>query len=152
MPETPIYDRNIALEWYQYGLERKDDFFMRFMMHWIAFNWLYSSEDGPSEREKIRSYYEKNLNRFDKYDPFSSADIDIFERSPVLDGKTAMPNDRDYDGVKRENAKSLLMSIYQVRCNLFHGSKSLRIDRDRELVRASANILEGYLKVLLKDK
>lgn len=150
MPEKPIYDRNIALEWYQYGLEHKDDFFMRFMMHWIAFNWLYSSEDGLSERDKIKSYYERNYKRF-KYDPFGSVDINIFLESPIYDGKTALPNVQDYEGVRSGNAKSLLMSIYQVRCNLFHGSKSLRIDRDRDLVRASANILEGYLKVLLKD-
>ena len=151
MPETPIYERNIALEWYQYGLEHKDDFFMRFMMHWIAFNWLYSSEDGQSEREKIKSYYEKNYKRF-KYDPFGSVDIKIFMESPIYDGKTARANVHDYEGVKSGNAKSLLMSLYQVRCNLFHGSKSLRIERDRDLVRASANILEKYLEALLKDE
>lgn len=68
MKETPIYERNIAKEWYQYGLEHHDDFFMRFMMHWIAFNWLYSSEEnGSSEREMIRLYYQNNQHQFDKY-------------------------------------------------------------------------------------
>ena len=151
MPETPIYERNIALEWYQYGLEHKDDFFMRFMMHWIAFNWLYSSENGSSERIKIKNFYEKNFMRIN-YDPFVSEDIDVFKESPIHDGKTAIPNVKDYEGVIAGKAESLLMSLYQVRCNLFHGSKSLRIERDRDLVRASANILEGYLKALLKGK
>ena len=31
-----LFDRNIAEEWYQYGLKAGDDFFMRFMMHWLV--------------------------------------------------------------------------------------------------------------------
>ena len=38
-----IFERNIAEEWYQYGLKSGDDIFMRFMMHWMLFllsHWL----------------------------------------------------------------------------------------------------------------
>lgn len=59
-----LYKRNIALEWYQYGLEKGDDFFMRFMMHWVAFNWLYNSEHGKSEHYKIQQYYEHHSVKF----------------------------------------------------------------------------------------
>ena len=48
-----------------------------------------------------------------------------------------------------ERLESLFLTIYQVRCNLFHGSKSLHIDRDIQLVRAASIILENYLKALL---
>ena len=53
--------------------------------------------------------------------------------------------------LKEHNVEALLMTLYQVRCNLFHGSKSLRVERDRELVRASANILEKYMEALVTD-
>ena len=152
MNEQPLYERNIALEWYQYGLEHHDDSFMRFMMHWIAFNWLYSSEEGEqTERQKIKKYYKHNRKMFDKYDPFVYSYIKIFLQSPIFNDLNLNDSFRDYEGVKQNSVESLLMSIYQVRCNLFHGSKSLRSERDLELVSASANILEGYLRVLLKE-
>lgn len=52
---------------------------------------------------------------------------------------------------RRTQVESLLITIYQVRCNLFHGSKSLHNPRDLELVRSSSIILEGYLKAYLID-
>ncbi len=121
-------------------------------MHWIAFNWLYSSEENEQyERDKILSFYEKNQQKFNRFDPFVTLDIDVFKKSPITNGLSNYKMHKDFEGVKAGKAEALLMSIYQVRCNLFHGSKSLRIDRDRDLVRASANILEGYLKELLKE-
>jgi len=143
-----LYKRNIALEWYQYGLEKGDDFFMRFMMHWVAFNWLYNSEPGKSERYKIQQYYEHHSVKFNKFDAFSSPAITVFLEGPVYGDEYSESN---YRGVKRCDTKKLLMTLYAVRCNLFHGSKSLMIERDQELVRASACVLEGYLKVLLTN-
>ena len=49
-----------------------------------------------------------------------------------------------------EQLTSLILTIYHVRCHLFHGSKSLKIDRYVELVRASSIILEDYIREVLK--
>lgn len=142
------YKRNIALEWYQYGLEKGDDFFMRFMMHWVAFNWLYNSEGEDLEWDNIYKYFRRNKARLEKYDAFSSPAIEIFMEGPVY-GKNMAASKENYEGVKQNNTYSLIKTLYCVRCNLFHGSKSLMIERDQDLVRASAVILEGYLKALL---
>ena len=40
--------------------------------------------------------------------------------------------------------------IYQVRCNLFHGGKSVRKLRDRDLVRESALVMKRFLQSYLK--
>ena len=146
-----IFERNIAEEWYQYGLKTGDDFFMRFMMHWIGFNWLYNQIDGSDERAKIKEFYNQNRKKFDKVDPFNFVDINVFLEGAVYDVVKGIPRTRDYKMLKEYNVEALLMTLYQVRCNLFHGSKSLRVERDRELVRASANILEKYMKVLVAD-
>lgn len=146
-----IYERNIAAEWYQYGLKTGDDFFMRFMMHWIGFNWLYNQIPGRDERQKIKKFYEQNRNSFDKVDPFSMPEIDVFLKNAVFDMAKGEPRTVDYQNLKRYSVEALLLTLYQVRCNLFHGSKSLRVERDKDLVRASADILEKYMKVLVEE-
>lgn len=146
-----IFERNIAEEWYQYGLKSGDDFFMRFMMHWIGFNWLYNQIGGSDERTKIKDYYNQNRKKFDKVDSFNLTDINVFLEGAVFDVAKGCPHTRDYEKLKEYNVEALLMTLYQVRCNLFHGSKSLRVKRDRELVRASANILEKYMEALVTD-
>ena len=47
-----------------------------------------------------------------------------------------------------DKAEALLMSIYQVRCNLFHGNKDPELKRNYDLIESSARILEILLPVL----
>ena len=151
MSEELIYNRNITKEWYQRGLQIQDDDFTRFMMYWIAFNWLYDAEtDKEFERAKIAQFYKEHMEKFDKYDPFLSPDIEVFMEGKVYSDKSDKDTTDDFIGIKRNKAECLLGSIYQVRCNLFHGSKQLRVERDQKLVKASANILEKYLEHLVE--
>lgn len=39
----------------------------------------------------------------------------------------------------------VLRTIYQIRCNLFHGAKSPQQIRDRDLVRHADRVLRGYI-------
>lgn len=41
--------------------------------------------------------------------------------------------------------KDVFLNIYQVRCNLFHGSKAMDTPRDIALVSTSANVLQRFL-------
>ena len=45
-------------------------------------------------------------------------------------------------------SEALLMSIYRVRCNLFHGNKDPDLRRNYDLIESSARILEILLPVL----
>lgn len=92
----------------------------------------------------------QNINSFDKYDPFCSPASSIFLQSPVNDmyfENTDRAKD-NFEKVKYHDSLGLL-TIYQVRCNLFHGSKSLRAERDMLLVDSAAEIMGQYLKVLI---
>lgn len=143
-------DSNNALEWYKYGLERGNDFFGRFIMHWIAFNWLYAETYRQGERENIKAYCKANEHRLKKYDAFSTEAIQVFMQQPVRDSLRGYKRLDVFQNLKRNNSiEALLLTIYQVRCNLFHGLKNIHRDRDIQLVRASAEIMEGYLKALL---
>lgn len=151
MNEELIYNRNIAKEWYQRGLKYQDDDFTRFMMYWIAFNWLYESVlDKEFERDKIVKFYRTHRAKFDHFDPFNHPDIGIFKEFPVSSDRPNIDTEKYFHGVKSGRVEDLLLSIYQVRCNLFHGSKQLRVERDQKLVKASANILEEYLEHLVE--
>lgn len=148
-------DIEYALEWYGYGLKKGNDWVIKFMMHWIAFNWLYGQCEQGDEVANIREFCRKKVDDLARYDAFKDEAFREFKKRPI----TGMKNGKEitYDGIYRNLSRgsdlnritNLLLSIYQVRCNLFHGSKSLRIEHDRELVHSSAIILEGYLKELL---
>ncbi len=153
--EKPFYSKNIALQWYKFGLEHNDDFFVKFMMHWMAFNWIYSKynyDGNVSERDQIKLCFDDKRARFRRFDAFALPEIRIFIEGPVYDARTGTYNHDVYRALSESNSiEALLLTLYQVRCNLFHGSKSFMIDRDIKLVKASSVILEGYLKHLISD-
>lgn len=154
MPNKKAYERNIAEEFYEHAQGLGDDGFAKFMMYWVGFNWLYRGpESHGTERDQIRSFYMQNINSFDKYDPFCSPASTIFLQSPVNDMyfENTDRAKENFEKVKNHDPLGLLLTVYQVRCNLFHGSKSLRAERDMLLVDSAAEIMGQYLKVLIDD-
>ena len=150
--------KEYALKWYRYGLENNLDYISRFMMHWIAFNWMYCESRGSSERERIKAFCRRNSQKLLLYDPFDTDEVQVFKEGPVYRTGGAPSNDdpeelykdiRKGCGNTAKRATSLLLSVYQVRCNLFHGGKSPDNKRDLKLVESSAEIMNGYLRVLL---
>lgn len=148
-------EKQYALEWYNYGLEKGDDKIVKFMMHWIAFNWLYSECRQESDDKNIEEFCKRNFDKLSRYDAFGTGAFLVFADGPVRDEAHGYSREGRYrrmmNGTDLEGVTNLLLTIYQVRCNLFHGSKSLYIERDIELVHSSATIMEGYLKALLID-
>ena len=161
-------DYQYAIEWFAYGFnDKNEEYIVKFMMYWIAFNWLYNKhyvkheQDGRTRRlkyehEKIEEFCDANMDKLLRAGVFDSGDVDIFKDEAIGDGtigKTPPSHKRVHDNLRfgTDSVKntSLLLSIYFVRCNLFHGSKSIRVRRDLDLVKASAKILEEYLRVLL---
>ena len=51
----------------------------------------------------------------------------------------------------KNKSEALLMSIYRIRCNLFHGNKDPDSERNYRLIESSARILENVLP-LLRDE
>lgn len=147
-------DKDYAREWYNYGRATKDPI-VKFMMHWIAFNWLYRECRQDDEKTNIELYCDEHYDRLSRYNPFVTTDIDAFDEGAIVDERTSEKQEGLYNGIFSRNARTrmrcLLLSIYQVRCNLFHGSKRLYLDRDKRLVESSANIMEKYLGTVLED-
>ena len=158
------YENNYALEWYKYGRAHEADRVMHFMMMWLAFNWLYNQErydsGVSSDVDAIRNYCSKHYDVLKQYKAFSSNSMTYFEEAPVSDEISEAKRrerfeilmDWNHKHSELERMQALLLTIYQVRCNLFHGSKSLRIDRNMKLVQATGKIMEGYLKTILDER
>ena len=172
-------EKNYAREWYEYGLEH-DDPIVKFMLYWVAFNWLYSAYRGTPtptmaiennvssnrgcnrkrnpERDKIKAFCNANYEKLARFDAFDREEAAIFMEQAVRsvinshhrDDEEHLLNDlRNSENNSEKKIESLLLTIYQVRCNLFHGSKSLEKKRDIDLVRASSVLLEGYLEEVI---
>ena len=173
-------EKNYAREWYEYGRKHDDDPIVKFMLHWVAFNWLYSAyyyrrQDEPtkdfdrrnienrySEREKIKKFCKAKYDRLSQFDAFHQKEFSVFKEGKVV---SETPPYNGYNGKddpgkifdilkdeekdEEERIEKLFLTIYQVRCNLFHGSKSLMNPRDIDLVRASSVLLEGYLEKVI---
>lgn len=132
-----------------------------------------------SERERIELLCRSKYDDLCGYDPFTEnpAEVNELIEFPVLNGRRAPdeeeephlpPNSRKphemwpeelwgvvclddcpgrYHGIRR--TQCLLLTLYQVRCNLFHGSKSPEFVRDMVLVKDAAIIMQRYMEALL---
>lgn len=166
-----VYSNSISKfrweEWYDYGVENNDPFFVKFMTLWIAFNQIYSKFSGEEEKPKtervqimkcLEKDEENQLLTRELFDSiFTSPFIKVFKDEPVcsydrLEKKFIPDSFKNNETVKNENEKwqerikALFMMIYQVRCNLFHGSKEVSNPRDVKLVKCAGEIIEMYLE------
>lgn len=170
-----------ARAWYEYARKTGDDSVAKFMMYWIAFNFMYSDyckllRNGRrnSERNQIQRLCSDRRYELMHYNPFDedTESVGEFLKNPVLEGRDR-PSENMVPQLSPDvrkppcrmdpeelwgvvclghglvRAQCLLLTLYQVRCNLFHGSKGPDYPRDQDLVKAAAVIIHGYMKALL---
>ena len=161
-------EKNYAREWYEYGREHNDDPIVKFMLHWVAFNWLYSEyfytryardeetqEGRIADTQKIKAFCNANYEILAEYDAFDRDEVEIFMKDAVHDVSTGRRKEGLFKELtqarknSRKQIECLFLTFYQVRCNLFHGSKSLIDERDINLVKAASVLLDGYLQEVL---
>jgi hypothetical protein len=151
----------LAVRWLDYG---SDPLWTDFPRYWMAFNTLYNAvrEDGDSEKEAIR---EVILRYFDAHQAnicLSTLDTYVQDLIHLPPGDDRLdPTDPRYrqnstrlieemnrisDPVRR--LSNLMLIVYQVRCNLLHGSKDPVIMRDQELVKSCTPILKSVIPML----
>lgn len=145
---------NIIQTWYGLAtgenVERGDVFF-RFIAVWVAFNALYDSVSNESkEFNRVCSFagipevIDRHRKLVAEDQAYLQAIQDLKERGvrdmTSLD-RRRIPNVNDLSRVAS--------CLYQVRCNLFHGSKELGNTRDEALVRASYTIVSKLISPFL---
>ena len=146
----------ITINWLNKGqdVESNKDLY-RFFCFFIAFNRLYEKHKGP-QIDRINTLIEKEFyNIKDDFNPFDNkilskeSELIKTQVSDVRNGKCDYDS-IEYGTISLDNYKNLFGNIYQVRCNLFHGSKEMT-KRDKDLVRESADVLESFIICVTKN-
>ncbi len=133
---------NFVEGWFERGQNEKSGSIFQFFCYFIAFNFLYDSYSG-CDRLKIRK-----LTMREVVPLFSDKASSVLEENAAFynDPEQCFRMERPVSKLTYENhIKDVFLNIYQVRCNLFHGSKAMNTSRDTALVSTSANVLERFL-------
>ncbi len=152
------------LKWIEKSRTEEDNF-DKFVYGFFALNAMYSEYYTTGERGAIkalfRDNYERSRSEFESI--LSMPEYEYFcNRAPI---KNMKYNPDDPDGVpdtlhdtnnlqKRDpknSNRSMLMILYQIRCNLFHGNKSFSLEGDQEIMKNAAELLLRYNDIFSKN-
>lgn len=131
------------------------DVFFQFMASWVSFNALYNwysknkSISGDkkklkcfaSDNEKARNVHKELLDENDSY----RNSVGVLKARGIIDVTTNKP----VLITDETNFEQVVLCVYQVRNNLFHGDKLVGNDRDEQVVSASYTIISSILRKYL---
>ncbi|MDC9511690.1 HEPN domain-containing protein [Pseudoalteromonas sp. CST5] len=144
-----------SIEWLERGLNQNDPIDC-LSNCWMGFNSLYSNSSSKTEVDSIKSFIDTNVDLKVAQELLDIHQIEItyFMTRPVIDmrgnGKSSQTDIDIFNSTDCavSKLKSILMVIYQVRCNLMHGQKSPSRDRDVDLCKHSwpfvAELVDRY--------
>ncbi|MGV9170793.1 MAG: hypothetical protein ACOC38_12755 [Promethearchaeia archaeon] len=146
MNAIQIRYRDFVSEWYdRYELADFD----KFIYLWISFNAYLSQRSGETSGRNMIEWFKENqksryLELLQKDEKLRDA-VDWF----VGQGVTNMKSGDYYKPENEKDFENIVEVIYQVRCNLFHGSKSRDATIDRDIVVNATKVLDGLFRPLL---
>jgi hypothetical protein len=160
MEEAPDHDDVVQLisQWIQLSREssdKKTDFLFSFVSIWIAFNALYeyysqqSDENGKiTDRKKIKNYIPMTSLQTRHRDLLQHntdyrKSVEALAQTPVKDLSSAR---KSFKIEQPDNIEEVLLCVYRIRCNLFHGGKTPTVRRDRELVCNAYKVLFNLIE------
>lgn len=141
------------------------DYFDKFVYGFFALNALYSEYyDGDERRaikELFRETFRTSANEFAKI--MDIPEFDYFcKRKPIANCRYNPDNPRSgrpsTEGDRRDllekdakiSNRAMLMILYQIRCNLFHGNKAYTNDSDQEVMENASELLYRYNCIFIK--
>jgi len=135
----------LATEWIDRA-QNAEDIYDKFISAYIALNFLYNERNEHCERDRMVNYL-FDVTDCLKIDLPSAQIIDEYLKHPVVN-MTPRASKKN-PPQKVSDKRSLFAAIYQVRCNLFHGNKTLGDTRDQRLVAQGADVI---IDILTKAK
>ena len=146
-------DENIKnlIGWWKLKGQRERDPFIKFFFFYVCFDaWITAESGKDSDRDKIRWFLDNDNclkeHRMGFWNAPRAQSLlkNMRNLSPIEDmrpghrGKYTELNDVN-------NIEEVIWFIYQIRCNLFHGSKDPMNSRDANLVELSGELLEKWI-------
>ena len=135
---------------------REDDHVTSFVFLWFCFNAWLACESGEdidramidwlisrqAQTSQLRAAYDSAM-RSEVFVGYVRA---LADQSPIVSNGRRPREVRIYS---LEDFAGIVNGVYQVRCNLFHGSKRAGDSRDETLIRTCARILEQWVEHLI---
>lgn len=129
---------------------------------WLAFNAIYGGEADKTERRRIKSSIRSSMSAAKARAVINKTDAAVSRMLNMPPGDMRLEKaDPGFRRASREQTRiyrtspdavekvaALAAILYQVRCNLLHGSKDPDNPRDNMLVRESVRILEALLTAI----
>lgn len=139
-------------EWITRAEKEETDSTFQFVSYYIAFNHLYdgyafyNGYRNISEIDRVKRYMSYIIERYD-YEPFGVLD----QASEILKGvKSELKQVRTSKRkLQDRDIEELFTSLYYVRCNLFHGSKSMDNERSKGLISDCCKILRLLFETIV---
>lgn len=160
-----ISNKEYILKWIEKSKYEEDNF-DKFVYGFFALNAMYSIYYERDERRAIKALFASSLdNHFDEFRKILyTREFDYFCNRPAIKNCKFNPlrddprtrDTSEYTGYLREkhpkhSNRAMLMILYQIRCNLFHGNKSFGDMNDQEIMKNAAELLLRYNLILAKD-
>jgi hypothetical protein len=147
-------------EWHSVSIgkpiERKDIFF-QFMAGWVSmnalYNWYGKAASLSGDKKKLTRFADANdkAKKLHKSLLHSNAEyknaVDVLSKKGILD----VANGNRVFIADEEDFEQVMLCVYQVRNNLFHGDKLMGNERDEEVVTASYQIISNFLREYLVE-
>jgi hypothetical protein len=129
----------------------------RFVFLWICFNaWLAFESQKTTDRGMLDWLVDATSDSSELRAACKAAESDamfmtswteLASMSPIYDPRPdGRPKYLRIDSP--DNFRELVFAVYQVRCNLFHGSKTISDQRDERLVALCADIVNTWVEAL----
>lgn len=158
-----------ARKWVELA-EKENDYFDKFVYCYFALNAIYNPHYDHSERQAIRTLFKITYNtrpgfKQEMKEILKTDEFSYFKnRRPIRNCKynpEVNPYDR-YDTAKEcsmlllndwfNSNQAMIMIIYQIRCNLFHGNKQYYNEDDQEIIKNASVLLLKYMKAFVKNQ
>lgn len=145
-------DENIKtlIGWWKLKGQRESDPFIKFFFFYVCFDAWITAESGQDiDTEKIKWFLESDNCLKSKWPDIQSPITkswlaNLKNLSPIEDMR---PNHRGEKTHLNDinNLEEIIWFVYQIRCNLFHGSKNPMDNRDANLIELSGRVLEKWI-------
>lgn len=144
------YQKDLVSSWFERRNENAESTFDPFIYAWISLNAALSARYGRlGDRAKVKRFAEELQGHWadwlDTDAELRTAAQALAEWSPIYADPPWPDGRRDETNVSADDAKSVMLGIYAVRSNLFHGAKQFDSQRDHELVSAATQLVERIL-------
>lgn len=160
-----VTNKEYILKWIEKSKDEEDNF-DKFVYGFFALNAMYSIFYEKDERRAIKSLFDYVVNshyeefrkilKTPEYDYFCQRPaIKNCKFNPEIDNPMNRDTSRDkaklVEGPPKASLKAMLMILYQIRCNLFHGNKSFGDSNDQEIMKNAAELLLQYNLIFAKE-